>query len=501
MLIAPIFLAAVGYVAATGRVQLLIGGGFSGGRTPQWVATTIAVVGTLLTALVGFYVVRGGIERDQTTGVGTLMATTPTKTSTYLLGKWLGYTATLVLLTGALAGVALITVLLNGIGNPSYNTVIDVLSPFALLVLPVASLTAGVAVCFDAIRQFRGTIGSVGYFVGLLVVLALVGTSPTATIIDPFGFTHVEASTVSAISTQYPEAESRSFVLTVVSQEPRIFSWPGLEWTVPVFSQRLLIAFSGALASVLAVPLFDRFDSQRSWTARRRARGQSHNTHRAARIGTAESPTVSAPTIGADLELSRLSERRTVSFARLVRAEVRLTFRGQPWWWYLALVATSIGGWVGGISMLTIAWIVPLAAWSELGTRAARHGVDVLIASSTAGQRSVVATWLSGVLLATIAAAGAIALLVTTGQLGMLVAVFVGCLFVPTLAISLGFWTRTQRAFEMIFLLLWYFGPVNGTAPLDFTGRSGGLATVATFAAITVLLAISVMIGRSRRSR
>jgi hypothetical protein len=44
-----------------------------------------------------------------------------------------------------------------------------------------------------------------------------------------------------------------------------------------------------------------------------------------------------------------------------------------------------------------------------------------------------------------------------------------GCLFVPSLALALGAASGSPRLFEIVYLLLWYCGPMNHVALLDFT--------------------------------
>jgi len=46
-------------------------------------------------------------------------------------------------------------------------------------------------------------------------------------------------------------------------------------------------------------------------------------------------------------------------------------------------------------------------------------------------------------------------------------------LFIPCLAIALGTWKRGSKAFEVIYPILWYLGPLNpqsGLAVLDYLG-------------------------------
>ncbi len=49
--------------------------------------------------------------------------------------------------------------------------------------------------------------------------------------------------------------------------------------------------------------------------------------------------------------------------------------------------------------------------------------------------------------------------------------------FIPTLALTLGVWTRSSKMFEVVYPILWYLGPMNkenGLAVLDYLGIHAG---------------------------
>jgi len=52
----------------------------------------------------------------------------------------------------------------------------------------------------------------------------------------------------------------------------------------------------------------------------------------------------------------------------------------------------------------------------------------------------------------------------------------VGAGFVPALAIACGSLTGGRKLFEILYLLLWYIGPLNHVAGLDYTGAAGAAA-------------------------
>jgi len=75
------------------------------------------------------------------------------------------------------------------------------------------------------------------------------------------------------------------------------------------------------------------------------------------------------------------------------------------------------------------------------------------------------------------------------------VAVVAGAIFVPTLALACGAISGTSRFFEIVYLVLWYVGPMNATPGVDFAAVSG-LATSIAGSAMLAIVAFT-----ARRSR
>jgi hypothetical protein len=116
--------------------------------------------------------------------------------------------------------------------------------------------------------------------------------------------------------------------------------------------------------------------------------------------------------------------------------------------------------------------------------------------------RQLPALWLAGVVVAVVAGSGAWLYLALTGETTSLLAWFVGALFVPALALALGVWARNSRAFEAIYLLLWYIGPVEGVPAFDYAGATAeGLANgmPLVYLGITAGLVLLALIGRWRQ--
>ena len=119
--------------------------------------------------------------------------------------------------------------------------------------------------------------------------------------------------------------------------------------------------------------------------------------------------------------------------------------------------------------LLPWVWMWPLLLWSELGIRATRYRVDQLLASAPSPLwRQLPATWTAGVLLAFLSGSGAFIRLWSEPTL--LPGFAAGALFIPSLSLLLGLAAGTERPTQLLLLIWWYLGPLNGLAALDLTG-------------------------------
>jgi hypothetical protein len=313
---------------------------------------------------------------------------------------------------------------------------------------------------------------------------------------------------------------------------PTGMHWSGIDWTAALVARRLAwmgIAF--AIALLAALP-FSRFDPAREGGRKPRP------SRRAATpppldqappgepLATPEPPETSQAPLaaghgqpGSGLERRRTGARwwrelaarapRSRALA-LVIAELRLLLRGRGFWWF----AAAAGLWIGGLAapagqaratLLALAWIWPLPLWSEMGAREARYGTRPLVLSAPLPPGlQAAAGWAAGIGLTALAGSGVGLRLTLAGDARGCGAWLAGCLFIPALALALGTVSGSPRLFEVVYLLLWYAGPMSGVAELDYTGataaaRAAGVAWL--YPTLAVALFTMAWAARARRER
>lgn len=482
-------------------------GGHRGVYNSAYVGTLVAMQTALILSLAGFYLVKNAVDRDVRTGVGQILAATPMTKPIYTLGKALSNFA-------VLAAMVLVMVLAAGVMQlaRAEDTTIhawQLVVPFLFVALPVMTAVASVAVLFEVIPALRGGLGNVVYFFLWIASLgASVAIPATANAwlgsVDAMAFGAIVPSIRSACGAAFPGcATAQDFSMgfnfgSVHEWNLTTFHWPGMHWNWQILLGRSIWIGLAAGMVLLAAVFFHRFDP----ALENGKEPQAPPEESPEREEDAPRSVTTHPV------LSPLAPAaRRFRLGALVRAELRLALKGLGRWWYLVAFMLLIGGLVSPLAIsrffLVAAWIWPILVWSAMGTREARQGTGQLVFSIAHPlRRQLPACWLAGVIVAVLTGLGPAVRLLIASDVAGLAAWTVGALFIPTLALALGVWSGSSKLFEVVYTLLWYVGPANQVAPLDYMGATGVSSrsnTPLIFLMCALILGVAALAGRKRQ--
>ncbi|MBZ5538273.1 MAG: hypothetical protein LAO31_20155 [Acidobacteriia bacterium] len=479
----------VGLATATGKLLLSLGE-YRGILNSAWIGSLMALVSCMLLSLVGFYIVRNSVERDQQTRVGRILAATPMTKTGYTLAKSISNFAVLAAMVAVMALAALVFQAMRG--ESRHIELWPLLSPFVFIALPCMALTAAVAVFFETTPVLRTGAGNVIYPVAWSTSIAVVQFGR----IDPTGmgvFFHQMTSAVRAIDPTFKQ----SFALQInigQAMPPKTFVWSGLHWSMALVAERLLWVLVAVGVALLAAVMFHRFDPARE-RLRIRARRESEAT----------SDEASAAVAPAAAHLSPLSAaRRDSRMTQLFASELRLLLR-KRWWWYAISLGFVVAGFatplpVARFGVLVAAWLWPVLVWSQLGAREELFSTTALIFSSAhAMGRQLSAGWLAGAIVPLLLSSGVLLRLLLGSDLKAASSIIAGSLFVPALALACGTMTGNSRLFEAIYTVWWYVGPAHAVPGLDFIGVTDASARPALYLVVTAVALTTAFAARRLR--
>jgi hypothetical protein len=102
-----------------------------------------------------------------------------------------------------------------------------------------------------------------------------------------------------------------------------------------------------------------------------------------------------------------------------------------------------------------------------------------------------------------LAGAPAVLRLLFSGEVPAALGWLLSAAFVPALALACGAWTGSAKFFEVVYLFLWYVGPMHRVAELDYTGVTTprGATLWLLYAGASLGLSLAAWSGRTREMR
>ena len=490
----------LGYACYAGKVVIRLDE-YRGVYNSAWLGCLMTLIATVFLSLIGFYIVKNSIQRDEETRVGQILATTPMTKTFYTLAKTISNFAVLAAMVAVMAVAAVAMQWMKG--EVAHIDWWQLLSPFVLFALPAMAFTGALAVLFETLPVLRSGMGNVIYFfVWTALLSAPIGildkagpVNREAYFADFTGIVSVMGQMQQDLRRIDPGYKNGTALTIGDTQTSKKFLWNGLSGNSALYLSRVTCVLAALAIALLAAVFFHRFDPAREWVPRKRPAEVAANGERAIVATTSAAPSERHLT-----PLVRGPERG--SFPRVVAAELRLMLKGHRWWWYVVAAGLFVASLFAPLSathqgIAIVAAIWPVLVWSQMGTREKRWETSALIFSSErALWRQLPAVWLAGVIVAAITNGGLGIRLAVASDLSGLAAWTACILFIPSLALALGIWSGTSKTFEGVYTAWWYLGVANHLPGLDFLGTTSESVRPALYLGLAVLLVVAAFFGR-----
>ena len=493
-------LAAMGwlvYQTSQGQILLKIDR-YRGVFNSAWLGTMMALVTSVQLSLIGLYLVKNTLARDERTRVGQILAATPLSNVSYTFGKALSNFA---VLTSMLLVLAVGSVVLQfTVGESRDFQLWPFVSPLIFIALPSLALVSALAVLFENLPIMRSGAGNVIWFFLWSLLLALGINYQN---LDFTGMTVLNRPMQAAVRALDPVGYKGGFSFQLgdghTAEGLRTFVWEGLPWTPAIVGNRLLWTAGAIAIAFFAALIFRRFDPARI-KLRRTSKPKSLAKLGAPKAENGEPIREVAPAAPQVLNLNAPAPLAHSRFFGLVVGEIRLLLLGQRWWWYVGMVGCLIASFVAPEAGIA-PWLWPVILWSQLGTRERRFGTAAMVFSAPSPARAqLLATYTGGVAMALVAGCAGLARGLIHGD-GQALGATVACIvFVPALALALGVWTGNGKFFEALYTAWWYIGPAHAMPGLDFIGVTTASQTPVRFLVAALALLACAFAGRVRQT-
>ena len=280
-------LAAMGwlvYQTSQGNVVLKIDR-YRGIFNSAWLGTMMALVTAVLLSLVGLYLVKNTLARDERTRVGQILAATPLSNVGYTFGKALSNFAVLATMLLVLAVGSV--VLQFAVGESRDFRFWSFVSPLLFIALPSLAFTAALAVLFENLPVMRSGAGNVIWFFLWTALIAVGINYPN---LDFTGLGVLNQPMQEQVRALDPAGYKGGFSFSLgggeKAEELRTFVWEGLEWTPAIVRTRLIWVAVAIALTLVAALAFRRFDPSRIQLRRtRKGKSLPENSPPKAEIG------------------------------------------------------------------------------------------------------------------------------------------------------------------------------------------------------------------------
>ena len=468
-----------------GYLIVAVGDHHRGTYSSAWIGMTVAMT-AMLWSLVGFYLVRGTVQRDFETRVWQLLGATSMSRSGYLLAKWLSHVLVLCAILATTLAVGLAAQWIRA--EDRHVDAWELVKPSLFIALPMLSLAASFAIWFDLVPALRRTTGNIVFFLAWMTLLSCgamqfdphspthrrIGAPPWTS--DLAGFELLKPSIDTQVAPQMPAGEALDGMCVgcgVSSSTPRRFVWTHWDVAPVLLLGRLLWLALAAGGVLLAVPLLDRL-AARGIAPPVDAAGRTRMPRRLRWLRAALAPL-----------------QRT-AFGTLAAAEAFVALRMRAWWWWAAWLAAwgvETFGSAHAAALASLgAWALLLDTFSRAGVREREHGTAGLVLTAPGAERRLLRA--------------RIALLVGLAWIAALPALTIHPMMAPvalTMGVSLalcglacGTVMRSSRPFELVFLLVAYM-TTQGLPWLDASTHQTGVRV-----AHAGLIALSLVLLRWR---
>ena len=408
---------------------------FLQGTNWTWIPMASALCTGMLLPLAGFFYLRNTLSFDRKTGTMALVYTSPVRRVSYLAGKFI---SNLLLLTLVLAVVVVSSLCMTLIHFPGSGFCVLHFLSFFVSILPGIFLCAAVALMAEAVPLLQGRSGSwlagVLFFVMYIVCISSLVDDPQgvmARFFDMTGFVWLKDSIDRSV---YSVTGRPAHVALGVHQDMEVshrelselFFLP-LSFTQKRVLEKVVMIVGGIVIGIAASVILPRYESgkkTRMVSEKKRRNTDGHGLFATEAIQTLRSCSVPWALVMSGLWLSMFVADRKTAYGTL---------------WVLAMMWSCL-------------------LYADYGCREKKYNMDTLLPTFYhACSRQMLVRWCVGAMLSALISVPVILRAALAGNGAGAAAAILSACFVPALSIFLGRISGSERAFEIVFLVIGYW--------------------------------------------
>lgn len=460
-----------------------------------WVST-VAFISII--SFIGFYFVNNSIKRERNLLVGEITASMPIKSAAFIFGKTFG---NFLFLFMQMLIVILVTIVMQFVRGESQSIeIIKLITPFLIFAVPVCLIVSVISITFEVIPFLSGTFGNILYFFVWTGLIAAALNKTKSFLTDIFGMNAAISLIIERVKLNFKELQNvDSFNLGAsgrIHNNVKTFIMNNVNVKPSIFTDRVL-----AVAVSLFLLLLVSFMFRRNLLLEKK--GYKRNTKVINEIY--DKPGLREKIV----TLTPLNENRVYSNnLSMISEEINIIFKSLSLWWYVLIIIFSVcviftSGEVESKIFIPLIWILPITVWSKLGIADRKFNMEAyLFTCSNYRNSQLINSFIASFLFTALINIGILIKFIITGNFTGILCILIGTFFVISLGMFIGTAMGNSTAFEIIYLMLWYTGILNGFKKLDFLQVSQSTLNFNTsllfFIIGSVLLIASIIVKNQR---
>ncbi len=464
VVVTAVFLGVACVPSGTAGYEIFYLGGVRGLYNSAWLGTLGAMLCCIFLWLPGFYLLRSQISEDAQLKMEQMIASTAISKMKYLFLK-AGIALVVLTLLQALFLASLVIMQLIRGENYSFS-ILAYLYPFILVTFPALCIAAALAVLFDVVPFLKGAFGNI-----LIFIIWVTGSSLSVAIpknsIDLFGIGFMLEQMLFSAKQHYPgiSTNSGSFGYYIVKKTTPTFSFEGLHYDKAFLSARLVWIILSIVLIILAAVIHGKLRNKEVVVPFPIGEQKKQETIKSKNFSYSKA--ISLPTI---------ERTHKPAFLQMVSSEIKVLLPHSIWWYVLAIIGmiailllprSTFLRWSG------IVLLLPIGLWSKMGCYEKQFRTEAMLRSSCSYGLKWWSSFFAGTLISFIISAPILVRFILLSRYTNIAFWLIGILFVSSVAMTLGRLSKTSRFFEAVYIILYYFGEINGLHAFDFLGLTG----------------------------
>ncbi len=465
---------------------------YVGQNTSAWIGMIMTIMSIVTFGLFGYYSVSGAIRRDVQTGVGQIVATTPTSSFKYLLFRTF---SNFVLLLTMLICTILVAAVLTFVRGADYPfNLIELVTPFVLYAIPAMWFVASASVVFEVIFNRIRVVNYIAYFIVFVYLLTLGvagATGYSVAWVDPLGAATAIHDAMQMLPVNV--ADNAFISIGYTSKKTVALSYVksnSLKVSSVVVASRIMWIFVSLIIIGGASFIFHRFDT-RAHAQTKKPLFKRNEIRNRPQEQTIE-------------RLNNLPQLvRSNSIFPLIKSEFKMLLRSSNIWLMLLTIILMIAQLFAPIVivytiLLPIVLFLQVTRISNLSTSEIDHRIHLFtFASFQPIRRLMLSKFFAAVVFLILVVTPFLIRMLLSNMLLEFGSVILGVCFLISVSTFFGLIFRTSKVFEIVFLIATYLY-LNAVPFVDYLNaiQSSNIQMLSIGCLTVVLYCLSILIRR-----